>query len=131
MKTPVNPVWIVGSQSHFSVLFATGREAIEETYSDRLLERVRRGFRVVDVEESGFIQMTSLLEVLTVLDLEEKVGVEGVQRLAQFLEEDGSGIIIWDGFWKTISRLMTGATLNAVLASGPAAPLPAVPRGTG
>lgn len=31
------------------------------------------------------------------------------------LEVTGAGIILWDDFWKTVSRLMTGAAIEAVL----------------
>jgi hypothetical protein len=43
------------------------------------------------------------------------VGEDNVLRLATHLEEDGSGIIIWDKFWATVSRLMSGASLASVL----------------
>ncbi|GMI32413.1 hypothetical protein TeGR_g6871, partial [Tetraparma gracilis] len=68
-------------------------------------EQVRRAFRTVDAEGAGFIQITSLREVLVILDILEKVGEDNVLRLATHLEEDGSGIIIWDKFWATVSRL--------------------------
>ena len=113
-KSPACPIWLVGSQSHFSILISLTMDPIRESESDLLLERCRRAFRKVDNEGAGFIQMTSLSEVLELLDLTQKVG-EGLPSLAQDLEECDVGIILWEKFWKKISRLMTGASLSSVL----------------
>lgn len=112
LKTPKKPIWIVGSSSHFTVLFALDMAPITESNSDQILEKCRRAFKVVDGDENGFIQMTSLRDVLLLLDLMDKVGEAGLPRLANSLEESGCGIILWDAFWKACSRLLTGAGLE-------------------
>ena len=118
MKTPKKPIWIVGSSSHFTVLFALDMAPITESNSDQILEKCRRAFKVVDADENGFIQMTSLSDVLLLLDLMDKVGEAGLPRLANHLEESGCGIILWDAFWKACSRLLTGAGLESILEKG-------------
>ena len=119
-KTPTYPVWVVGSQSHFTVLFSQNIEVIKETESESILERCRRVFKSIDgAEENGFIQVTSLGTLIKGLDLEEKVGGEsGVNMLAASLEVSGAGIVLWDDFWRIAGRLMTGATLESVLQGG-------------
>ncbi|GMI10634.1 hypothetical protein TrVE_jg2278 [Triparma verrucosa] len=117
-KTPLQPIWLIGSSSHFSIMFSLDEKPIRESNSDKILERCRRAFKTVDGDGDGFIQMTSLREVLVLLDLMEKVTEEGLPRLADSLEEAGCGIILWDGFWKATSRLLTGAGLESVLATG-------------
>jgi len=114
-KSPKNPVWVVGSTSHFSVLFGSN-ESLRESKSDLLLEKVRRAFKAVDTEENGFIPVTELHFVL-----KEQLGLdlkEGVTTLAAALELSGAGIILWNEFWKKVSRLLTGASLENVLQDG-------------
>ena len=111
-KSPKYPVWVIGSTSHFSVLFGTN-DCLKESKSDVLLEQCRRAFKGVDgAEENGFIPVTELGVVLRQLDLDL---TESVDTLAASLEMSGAGIILWNDFWKKISRLKTGASLGSVL----------------
>ena len=116
-KTPTYPIWVLGSQSHFTVLFSQDPDVVKESESESVLERCRRVFKGIDNgEENGFIQVSSLGKLLRGLDLEEKVGGEsGVNLLAASLEVSGAGIILWDDFWRIAGRLMTGASLENVL----------------
>ncbi len=111
-KSPKNPVWVIGSTSHFSVLFGS-RECLKESKSDALLEQCRRAFKSIEgAEENGFIPVTELSTVLKQLDLDLK---ESVGTLAASLEMSGAGIILWNDFWKKVSRLKTGALIRNVL----------------
>jgi len=115
-KSPSFPIWVVGSQNHFSVLFGDER-CLKESKSDVLLEKCRRAFKAVEGgEENGFIEVSALGKVIDSLDLRDKVGGDnGVQTLAAALEVSGAGIILWDDFWKASSRLLTGASIESVL----------------
>jgi hypothetical protein len=113
-KSPRFPIWVVGSASHFTVLFGQAT-SLKESKSDMLLEQCRRAFKGVEGgEEHGFISTVQLGSVLAALDLDVG-GAHAVQTLAASLEVSGAGIILWDEFWKVTSRLMTGATLEQVL----------------
>ena len=118
-KTPIYPIWVIGSQSHFTVLFSQDLNVVKESESENILERCRRVFRSVDcAEENGFIQVSSLGKVIKGLDMEEKVGGEnGINMLAASLEVHGAGIILWDDFWRVAGRLLTNASLESVLQS--------------
>ena len=81
-KSPQFPIWIVGSQSHFSVLFSTNYDLFKESSSHALLDTCRRAFLAVpSAEENGFIPSSSLSNVLTELGLfdtlrdQENIGV--------------------------------------------------------
>jgi hypothetical protein len=113
-KNPRFPIWVVGSTSHFTVLFGEAA-ALKESQSDALLEKCRRAFKAVEGgEENGFIAKDSLGKVLETLEID--VGGESVvQTLAAMLEVSGAGIILWDDFWKAASRLLTGASVETVL----------------
>ncbi|KAL7533789.1 hypothetical protein ACHAXR_007920 [Thalassiosira sp. AJA248-18] len=117
-KSPLFPIWVVGSTSHFSVLFGD-EQCLQESKSDVLLEKCRRAFKKVEGGgENGFILVDKLGEVMDELDLRAKVGGDsGVQTLQAYLEVSGAGIILWDDFWKASSRLMTGTSLEYVMSS--------------
>jgi hypothetical protein len=112
-KSPRIPVWIIASSSHFSVLFGP-KKAIQESASDMLLEKCRRAFKSVEGgEENGFIPTESLSFVLSALNC--NLDPPKVSALRAALEVTGAGIILWDDFWKAISRLLTGAAIETVL----------------
>jgi ubiquitin carboxyl-terminal hydrolase MINDY-3/4 len=115
-KVPIFPVWVIGSASHFTVLFALDRRVNDETDSERLLSLAQRAFRAADPEENGFIPSDKLKEVLEVLKYDDIItnDVE-LARLRGHLQIDG-GIILWSGFWENVSRLITKeTTLDALI----------------
>jgi len=118
-KSPRYPIWVVGSTSHFTVLFGDS-SCLKESESDLLLEKCRRAFKAVEGgEENGFISSSNLGAVLKSLgvNLDENYS----STLAASLEVSDAGIILWDDFWKATSRLMTGATIEQVLHDAPVA----------
>ena len=121
-KSPLFPIWVIGSTSHFSVLFGDGR-CLEESKSDLLLEQCRRAFMKIEGGggEAGFIPLEKLGDVLDELDL--KIGDAAVQTLQAYLDI-GAGIILWDKFWKAVSRLMTGSSVQAIVSSDDDEPPP-------
>ena len=115
-KSPKFPIWLVGSTSHFTVLFGSPC-SLQESESDLLLEKCRRAFKSIDhAEENGFIPVSELGNILMKLELD--MG-DKLDTLAAHLEMAGSGIIIWASFWKNVSRLLTGASLESVLQTSP------------
>ncbi|KAL9182959.1 hypothetical protein ACHAXT_004238 [Thalassiosira profunda] len=107
-KCPLFPIWVVGSTSHFSVVFGDER-CLKESKSDILLERCRRAFKKSDGDEK-------LGDVMDELDLRAKVGGDaGVQTLSAYLEVSGAGIILWNDFWKATSRIITGSSLQSIM----------------
>lgn len=119
-KTPQFPIWVVGSTSHFTVMFGDAT-CLQESQSDKVLERVRRAFKAMDggAEENGFLQIHQLKQFL------EKLGLVGtgkvissdhsIHTLSATMEVHGAGIILWEDLWKQTSRLLTGASLESVL----------------
>mmetsp|Transcript_27559 Transcript_27559/g.64685 ORF Transcript_27559/g.64685 Transcript_27559/m.64685 type:complete len:972 (-) Transcript_27559:174-3089(-) len=114
-KSPRFPVWVIGSTSHFSVMFGDSN-ALKESASDVLLEKVRRAFKRMDggAEENGFIQTNQLGDFLKSLDL-NNVSDHEVQTLSAVMDRYGAGIILWEDLWKKTSRLLTGASLDSIL----------------
>lgn len=116
-KTPRYPVWVVGSQSHFTVLWGS-QTALSESTSDVILETCRRAFQsVAATEDGGFIATEQLGSVLEALEWKKCKDEAAVSVLRATLEVPGAGIILWDDFWKATSRLLTGASLESVISS--------------
>lgn len=118
-KRPSYPIWVIGSTSHFTVMFGDDVVAsLYESKSDQILEAVRRAFQQMDgAEEQGFIRLDQLGDFFRKLDLYERLGPSGIQTLGATMEVHGAGILLWEDVWKRTSRLLTGATLEAVLNS--------------
>jgi hypothetical protein len=113
-KNPRFPIWVVGSTSHFTVLFGDWA-CLKESKSDALLEKCRRAFKAIEGgEENGYIATASLERVFEMLELDVG-GESAVQTLGVTIEVSGAGIILWDDFWKAASRLLTGASFESVL----------------
>ena len=113
-KNPFFPIWVVGSTSHFTVLFGDP-SCLKESKSDALLEQCRRAFKSIEGgEENGYISTASLPKVFSMLELDVG-GDSAIQTLGATMEVSGAGIILWDDFWKAASRLLTGASVESVL----------------
>lgn len=125
-KKPVYPVWVVGSASHFTVLFSTDMRVNQESQEEELLSKVQRAFKAIDQEQCGFIAADSLDKVLQELGLLPSGDPCYASKLRSHLKIDGD-IILWSSLWEAISRLMTGASLDAVM-RGSAGATSSVPR---
>ena len=119
-KAPMFPIWVIGSTSHFSVLFGDGA-CLKESKSDIILEQCRCAFKKFEGGgESGFIMVDKLGEVIDELDLRGNIGGDSaVSTLQAHLEVSGAGIILWDDFWKVASRLMTGTSVESAITDEP------------
>jgi len=115
-KVPLFPIWVIGSTSHFTVLFALDKRVNEETESERLLSLAQRAFKSADPEENGFISSDKLKEVLELLNYDELTNNETeLARLRGYIQLDGD-IILWSNFWENISKLITKqVTLDALI----------------
>lgn len=103
-KKPELPVWVVGSDSHYTVLYGTDRTINHESLRQAALARAKRAFKELDQQENGFVQVESVPDVLRKLDLELTA-----EQIAEFLaatEMAGSGIVLWSIFWTTVKPML-------------------------
>ncbi|OQS04587.1 hypothetical protein THRCLA_03196 [Thraustotheca clavata] len=116
-KTPLAPVWVLGSSSHFTVLFSTDASLVQESTSDALLARVQRAFKHFDTMESGFILLDNLVECLRTLQVDEGILSNQYQmgRLFAKIEVPGAGIVLWEDFWRVVSILLDTKDLQQAL----------------
>ncbi|XP_074134517.1 ubiquitin carboxyl-terminal hydrolase MINDY-3-like [Sminthopsis crassicaudata] len=93
LKSPKFPIWIVGSETHLTVLFAKDMALVPpETPS----EQARRIFQAYDPEDNGFIPDTLLKHVMKALDLVSDP--ECVRVMKNKLDPEGLGIILLGPF---------------------------------
>lgn len=92
-KNPKNPVWVMGSETHLTVLFSNEKRLVApETPS----EVARRVFRQFDTEGSNFIPSPLLQDVLCALDLVSEP--EYVDLMRKKLDPECLGIILLNDF---------------------------------
>lgn len=88
LKSPKNPIWVLGSETHLTVLFSELRELVsDETQS----EKARRIFQKFDPDGNGFINRSVLEEVLKSLDLVSDH--DYIKLMEQKLDPESLGII--------------------------------------
>ncbi|GAB0088985.1 Ubiquitin carboxyl-terminal hydrolase MINDY-3 homolog [Sergentomyia squamirostris] len=92
-KNPKNPVWVMASETHLSVLFSTEKRLVSpETPS----EIARRVFKSYDPEGNNFIPSVVLQDVLCTLDLVSDK--EYVDIMRSKLDPENLGIILLNAF---------------------------------
>jgi hypothetical protein len=105
-KRPSLPVWVVGSDSHYTVLACGARACNDESPRTRELGRARRAFNELDREENGFVAAERLPDVLRALGLAGLPEPELQELAAKCDMGAGAGIILWGAFWRAVRPLL-------------------------
>ncbi|VVC31678.1 Hypothetical protein CINCED_3A020920 [Cinara cedri] len=93
LKNPCNPIWVLGSDTHLTVLFSFNRNLVSmETQADI----ARRTFKLFDEGGNNFISTQSLKPLLEKLDLVSDE--EYVNLICSKLDSEGLGIILLPSF---------------------------------
>jgi len=93
LKTPKFPVWVLGSETHLTVLFSHCRDLVKPP-SDR--ESARTKFKLLDKDNSGFISVGQLGQLMTDLQLFDED--EYVNIMKDKLDQDKLGIVLLSHF---------------------------------
>lgn len=118
-KVPEYPIWVIGSESHFTVLFSFDVNINAESNIEKLLANTEKAFKLYDKNDCGLIDANDLKEVLATLNLPQIDDIINdafsLARLRGHLQMDG-GIILWSVFWENISQLIDGsATVDTLI----------------
>ncbi|XP_071702070.1 uncharacterized protein [Rutidosis leptorrhynchoides] len=98
LKCPKWPIWVVGSESHYTVLFALDPKVQEENEFEGRETTIRRAFDAQDQSGGGgFISVEGFHQVLK--DAKVNLPTEKVNHLC------GSGFIVWSEFWQVLLDL--------------------------
>ncbi|XP_015116758.1 ubiquitin carboxyl-terminal hydrolase MINDY-3 homolog [Diachasma alloeum] len=93
LKSPSHPVWVLGSETHLTVLFSTDRRLVTP---ETPAEYARRVFKKYDPEGNNFIPANLLQDVLA--DLELVADDEYVDIMKKKLDNESLGIILLASF---------------------------------
>eukprot|EP01038_Epipyxis_sp_PR26KG_P006233 gene6233-8588_t len=128
LKVPLYPIWVIGSTSHFTVVFSLTESINEISSSEKMFNTLRRCFKAVDKNECGFIPASSLKEALQLINIDGEYDRNPILSLiyndtdlARFrghIQIDGE-IIVWSNFWESISKLMSGESLDSIISCPP------------
>ncbi|XP_017877343.1 ubiquitin carboxyl-terminal hydrolase MINDY-3 homolog isoform X1 [Ceratina calcarata] len=93
LKSPSHPVWVLGSETHLTVLFSTEKRLVHpETPADQ----AKRVFRKFDPEGNNFVPVNLLQDVLAELGL--VTDTEYVNVMKKKLDNENLGIILRANF---------------------------------
>ncbi|XP_076886651.1 uncharacterized protein LOC143536559 [Bidens hawaiensis] len=98
LKSPKWPIWVVGSESHYTVLFALDTNVQAENEFEGRETTIRRAFDAQDQSGGGgFISVEGFHQVLK--DAKVNLPVDQVNHLCS------SGFIVWNEFWQVLLDL--------------------------
>ncbi|PRQ24731.1 putative ubiquitin interacting, EF-hand domain pair [Rosa chinensis] len=98
LKCPKWPIWVVGSESHYTVLFAPDTSVQDENELEGRESQIRKAFDAQDQSGGGgFISVEGFHQVLRETNV--KVPSEKVDLLCS------TGFIVWSEFWQVILDL--------------------------
>jgi hypothetical protein len=113
-KNPINPVWVIGSPSHYTVLFGLDKSICAMSDSEKKEQKIREIFNQLDPQELGFVPVERMSDLIAKLDLD----VDSQMKLRNRLDPDGMGIVVWTDFWSTLQSILNAPKSPA---PGPAA----------
>lgn len=98
LKCPKWPIWVVGSESHYTVLFALDTKVQEENELEGRETKIRRAFDAQDQSGGGgFISVEGFHQVLRETNV--SLPADKLQNLCS------SGYIVWSEFWQVLLDL--------------------------
>ena len=98
LKCPKWPIWVVGSESHYTVLFALHTSVQDENELEGRESQIRKAFDAQDQSGGGgFISVEGFHQVLGETSIE--LPPEKLDHLC------GAGFIVWSEFWQVLLDL--------------------------
>ncbi|KAJ6821031.1 uncharacterized protein M6B38_394985 [Iris pallida] len=98
LKCPKWPIWVVGSESHYTVLFALDPSVQEENAMEERESQIRKAFDAQDQSGGGgFVSVEGFNQVLREANINLPQG--------KFDALTGSGFIVWSEFWQALLEL--------------------------
>jgi hypothetical protein len=105
-KSPEFPVWVIGSASHYTVLFAIDPAVGKVSTTDRADVDAKAAFDRLDPHECGFVADTQLSALLDLLGA-CAAARNNIGKVRDLLVQDG--IVLWENVRISLPFLITGA----------------------
>ncbi len=106
-KKPELPIWILGSESHYTVMFGLDKTINEESRRQRELARAKRAFNELDQQENGFVRVEQVPVLLRTLDVD--LNETAIAQFVEKCEMPGSGLVLWNDFWTAVKPILVPA----------------------
>ncbi|KAH6824091.1 ubiquitin interaction motif-containing protein [Perilla frutescens var. hirtella] len=98
LKCPNWPIWVVGSESHYTVLFALDTKVQEENELENRESQIRRAFDAHDQSGGGgFISVEAFHQIIK--EVRINLPREKVEQLCS------TDFIVWNEFWQVLLDL--------------------------
>jgi hypothetical protein len=98
LKCPKWPIWVIGSDSHYSILFALDTSVQDETEIEDHETRIRQAFDAQDQSGGGgFISPEALQQIILDLNIEMPQDM-----LNNFCSND---IVVWNELWQALLQV--------------------------
>lgn len=104
-KNPLNPVWVIGSPSHYSILFGVDPNIIKMDANEKMEMEIREVFNRFDHQEMGFVPIDKLQ------DLASSLSINYSADLKNQVDPEGMGIILWTNFWNAYQALVNSQSI--------------------
>ena len=115
-KQPAHPIWVVASDSHFSVLFGTSASVQHVDEATAIEERLLASFSEFDQEGNGFVSGEHLPTLVAGLPQWQTPPLEELRSL---IDPDGTSLLVWEAFHRVMMQYLGGrsyfVTRRAVL----------------
>lgn len=100
LKCPRWPIWVVGSESHYTVLFALDSSVQDENVHEARQSLIRRTFNSHDGSGGGgFIAVEALNKVLKETNI--------IMPPEKINDVCNAGYVVWSDFWQVLTELDT------------------------
>jgi len=103
-KNPQYPVWVVGSMSHYTVLFGVEQYISKLSPREAYQQKLEKAFKMCDPENRGFIETKLTGKLLRSLDLHPYTTAEHVNFVAN--AEEMGGIVLFEKFVEAVTSLV-------------------------
>jgi len=110
LKSPELPIWVLGSESHFTVLFSTDASCDAKTPAQQALEKGQRAFAQLDSSENGFVDAPAVKPLAAALQLDDAVQRELDAKCAE------AGVLLFSDFWAIAGPAVRGERAHVVAA---------------
>lgn len=98
LKCPQWPIWVVGSESHYTVLFALDTKVQQENEFEYRESQIRRAFDAQDQSGGGgFISVEGFHQVIRETNI--NLPTDKIEHLCS------TGFIVWSEFWQILLDL--------------------------
>ena len=123
-KRPASPIWVIASESHYTLLFACDGAVQEVSALAAVEEQMLAAFSRYDTEGNGFISAEHVAALAAALP---EWATPPAEQLQRDLDPEGTSLVVWDRFRTVMLPLHPHAAelaARADAAGAAAGPLP-------